>query len=413
MSSFAADIVIAPFPDFSTTNASGKRYISKIENAKDNVIVTHFRHSKYSPFPKEGGKFNITNEQRDNLSFNFNEDNDEEHVEKYGDNKNNDKKTMECLNSFTSQYNIQKEKVFSNNTSKAKKGKSVSDNYFFLPLLKDNNEEGEKNKSITSRFAFNKKFTLYYKGEKIDDANNKIINNALFPKGGKSKKGDEFKKWKESLTFNIYWPQGSQEKILVPYTDMDEKKEFKVNVIYREIEDPVDKIRKPNEFSNEDLEDPDTLEEFNSLYGEPQIMTIETPQELEKYYKAGTYSRIGYIVPEFWVEANPIAKGKQMDAGFKTYCECIDIIYIKTKFTNTNSNKNNIVNKMYKNMAFDVKKSNDVKQDKLKTTEALNKSPENSDEYDEIEVSGSEEDDGSESEEEIIVKKSDKNKTNK
>jgi len=407
MSSFSSDIIIPPFPDFSTTNASGKRYISKIENAKDNVIITHFRHSKYSPFPKEGGTFNITNEQRDNLSFNFNEGNNDEHVEKYGDNAQNDKKTMDCLNSFTNLYHLQKEKIFSNNTSKAKKGKPVSDNYFILPMVRDNNEEGEKIKSITSRFSFNKKFTLYYKGEKLDEANNKIINNALFPKGGKSKKGDEFKKWKDSLTFNIYWPQGSQEKTLVPYVDMEEKKEFKVNVIYREIEEPVEKIKKPNEFSNEDLEDPDILEKFNSLYGEPKIMTIETPQELEKYLKPSTYIRIGYIVPEFWVEANPIAKGKQMDAGFKTYCVCIDIIYIKTKFTNANTGKNNIVNKMYKNMAYDGKKSNEIKQ--VKIIETSNKSQENSEEYDEVEVSGSEEESDS-GEEEVIIKKPTKTK---
>jgi hypothetical protein len=408
MTSFNTEQVIPSFQDFSTINPSGKRYILKIEDAKENVIITPFRRTKYSPFPNEGGLFNITNEQRDYLAFNYNESVDDEYIEKYGDNTENDKTAMNILNGYTTLYNAQKEKIFENNKSKAKKGKLISDNYFLIPLLKDNNDEGEKTKPITFRTSFNKKFTLYYKGEKLDIMNNKIINNTLFPKGGKSKKGDEFKKFKESLTFNIFWPQGSQEKLLVPYSDLEEKKEFKINVIYREIETD-EKIKKPNEFTNEDLENPDILEEFNKLYGEPKTMVIETPQELEKYCKAAYY-RIGFIVPEFWVEANPSAKGKQMDAGFKAYCVCIDIVNIKTKYANTASNKNSIVNKMYKNMAFDNKKTETVeikKEDKVKKSVSVESDKsEDEEEYEieEVEVSESEE-------EEIVVKKPTKTKT--
>ena len=401
MASFNTDFVIPSFQDFSTISPNGKRYILKIPEADANVIITPFRRTKYSPFPSEGGIFNITNEQRDYISLNYNENVDEEYIEKYGDNTINDKFSMNILNSFTAQYNLQKEKIFENNKSKAKKGKLISDNYFFLPLLKDNNEEGEKIKPITFRTSFNKKFTLYYKSEKLDLANNKIINSTLFPKGGKPKKGDEFKKFKESLSFNIFWPQGSQEKILVPYTDLEEKKEFKVNVIYREIETD-EKIKKPNEFTNDDLNDPEILEEFNKLYGEPKTMVIETPQELEKYCKSAYY-RIGFIVPEFWVEANPSAKGKQMDAGFKAYCVCIDIVNIKTKYTVSNTNKNSIVNKMYKNMAFDKNKNDIVENKKEKTNSNKSEEDDEDDDEDEYEI---EEVEVSESEEEeIVVKK--------
>ena len=401
MASFNTDFVIPSFQDFSTISPNGKRYILKIPEADANVIITPFRRTKYSPFPSEGGIFNITNEQRDYISLNYNENVDEEYIEKYGDNTINDKFSMNILNSFTAQYNLQKEKIFENNKSKAKKGKLISDNYFFLPLLKDNNEEGEKIKPITFRTSFNKKFTLYYKSEKLDIANNKIINNTLFPKGGKSKKGDEFKKFKESLSFSIFWPQGSQEKQLVPYSDLDEKKEFKLNVIYREIETD-EKIKKPNEFTNDDLNDPEKLEEFNKLYGEPKTMIIETPQELEKYCKAAYY-RIGFIVPEFWVEANPSAKGKQMDAGFKAYCVCLDIVNIKTKYANTNINKNSIVNKMYKNMAFDKNKNDIVENKKEKTNSNKSEEDDEDDDEDEYEI---EEVEVSESEEEeIVVKK--------
>ena len=400
MSSFNTEFSIPSFQDFTTISPNGKRYILKIEDAKDNVIITPFRRTKYSPFPSEGGQFNITNEQRDYISLNYNEAVDEEYIEKYGDNSINDKYAMNILNSFTNQYNLQKDKIFENNKSKAKKGKLVSDNYFFLPLLKDNNEEGEKIKPITFRTSFNKKFTLYYKGEKLDVANNKIINNTLFPKGGKPKRGDEFKKFKESLSFSIHWPQGSQEKILVPYSDLEEKKEFKVNVIYREIETD-EKIKKPNEFTNDDLDDPLILDKFNKLYGEPKTMIIETPQELEKYCKSAYY-RIGFVVPEFWVEANPSAKGKQMDAGFKAYCVCIDIVNIKTKYAVSNNNKNNIVNKMYKNMAFDKNKNDNIIENKKEKSDSSKseEDEEDDDEYEieEVEVSDSEE-------EEIIVKK--------
>lgn len=298
---------------------------------------------------------------------------------------------------------------------KQKKGKSVADNYFYLPLLKDNNDEGEKNKSITFRSAFNKKFTLYYKGIKLDEANMKNINNVLFPKGEKLKRGDELKKHKDTCSVNIFWPQGSQEKVLVKYSEFENKKEFEVELIYREIEmDKLvkkfkngEKIIKPNEFSNEDLEDSETLEKFNSLYGEPQNITVETPQELEKYCKSAYY-RIAYTVPEFWVEANPTAKGKLMDCGFKAYCVCIDIVNIKTKNENNASANNNVFNKMYKTLALKnketVKKQSDDNNSKESSS---NETEENSDEYDieEVEVSDS----GSE-EEEIVVKKSSKTK---
>lgn len=398
MSSFNNEFVITPFADFSTTNPNGKRYVTTIENAKDNVYITEFRKNKYSPFPNEGGKFNITNEQRDNLSFNFNEGVDDEYIKKYGNNSKNDKKTIELLNKFTNEYNRQKDNIFINNKSKAKKGKLVSDNYFFMPLLKDNNDEGETDKSITFRSSFFKKFTLYYKGTKLDEANKKIINNVLFPKGGKPKKGDEFKKHKETSTFNIYWPQGSQEKILVPYSDLEEKKEFKVDVIYREVETDED-IKKPNEFTNENLDKQEVLEEFNSLYGEPKMMTIETPQELEKYCKSAYY-RIGFTVPEFWVEANPSAKGKLMDCGFKAYCVCIDIVNIKTKYENMGTSKKSVVNMMYKNMAFDNKKASIANKEESSSKSSEETNSDEEEEFEEVEVS-----DDESVEEEIVIKK--------
>ena len=131
-------------------------------------------------------------------------------------------------------------------------------------------------------------------------------------------------------------------------------------------------------------------------------MVIETPQELEKYCKSAYY-RIGFIVPEFWVEANPSAKGKQMDAGFKAYCVCIDIVNIKTKYTVSNTNKNSIVNKMYKNMAFDKNKNDIVENKKEKTNSNKSEEDDEDDDEDEYEI---EEVEVSESEEEeIVVKK--------
>ena len=414
----------------------GPRIVLKIKNAEEHI--SEFIHSKYQPFPKseitkkDGTKIKIPDEQRNYLSFDYNEQNDKQHIEKYGDNTKNKNKNIETLNYYNELLEKNKEIVFENNKTGKNSDKSIAANYTCVDLLRDTNncddEEEEKTKPKYFRPSFLKSFALYYNGEKLDDKNNSIISKGIFPKlqpGEAPKRGEELKAHKNSLTFVLFWPQGSQEKKSVRFTELEERKGFSIDIIYREVETD-ENIKKPNQFTNEDLEDTETLKEFNSLYGEPKMLTISTIEEMEQYCKASTYYRVIYTVSELGVETGLATSKDKKKLGFKAFCKGIDIIYIHGKKNNVeNTSKNSLIGKMYKKMAFDTnkketkiekKETNDEKSEKSvksETSEESKKSDssdEDEDEYEieEVEVSESEE------EEEIVVKKptkSDKTKT--
>ena len=418
MASFTETINALSFPKFGSKecNVVGTRIIKKIKNPEEKI--TNFVYSKYPPFPKseiikkDGSKIKIADDQRNYLSFDCNEQNDEKHIEKYGDNTKNNAKNVEILNYFKDLLEDKKEEIFENNKTGKNNDKSISANYTVTGLLRDTNNEDddEKDKPIYFRPTISKSFSLEYKGEPLDAINNSNVNKAIFPKlkpGEAPKRGEDLKAFKNSLEVVIFWPQGSQEKIKIKFTDLVEAKKPTIEIIYREVETD-ENIKKPNEFSNEDLEDSEKLKEFNKLYGEPQIMTLDSIEKMEQYFKSAYY-RIIFTVSELSVETGLAKSTDKKKFGFKAYCKGIDIIMIRGKKSNVeNTFKNNLIGKMYKSMAFNTKKvennveivNKKIENKSEKSDEVISNSDDDEYEIEEVEVSDS----GSE-EEEIVVKK--------
>ena len=211
------------------------------------------------------------------------------------------------------------------------------------------------------RLNFKPKYFPYYNDEKLDDNNRRNMNNLIFPKNKPTLRGDKLKEHKNSLEFDINYPQGSTETKKIKYkNDIEEKKEFSIRVIYREVvlskdlTGDVDGIRyinedtkKPDEYNNNDLDDEENLTQFIEDYGQPtNDLIIETPEELEKYCRPGSYYRYG-ISYEFQNEKS-IPK-KVVECGVRSFCHFVEIIFIKQQYTKLNNNNNNsAVNQLYK-----------------------------------------------------------------
>ena len=321
------------------------------EANKTDYYITHFIKEQYGPLPREGGKFNITREQRN--CFNTRLDK----------NDNNSKLIIDDHDIFEISYEDQKEKIYENNTlyeiKKDKKGKETKKELFqFINCIKE--KQNEEN-VYGMRLNFKPKYFPYYNDEKLDDNNRRNMNNLIFPKNKPTMRGDKLKEHKNSLEFDINYPQGSTETKKIKYkNDIEEKKEFSIRVIYREVvlskdlTGDVDGIRyinedtkKPDEYNNNDLDDEENLTQFIEDYGQPtNDLIIETPEELEKYCRPGSYYRYG-ISYEFQNEKS-IPK-KVVECGVRSFCHFVEIIFIKQQYTKSNNNNNNsAVNQLYK-----------------------------------------------------------------
>ena len=317
-------------------------------NKTDNYI-THFIKEQYGPLPREGGKFNITREQRN--CFNTRLDK----------NDNNSKLIIDDHEIFENAYEEQKEKIYENNTLyeiKDKKSKEVKKELFqFINCIKE--KQNEEN-VYGMRLNFKPKYFPYYNDEKLDDNNRKNMNNLIFPKNKPILRGDKLKEHKNNLEFDINYPQGSTETKRIKYKDdIEEKKEFSIRVIYREVvlskdlKGEVDGIRyidedtkKPDEYNNDDLDDEENLTQFIEDYGQPtNDLIIETPEELEKYCRPGSYYRYG-ISYEFQSEKS--VPKKVVECGVRAFCHFVEIIFIKQQYKKSNNKINSAVDQLYK-----------------------------------------------------------------
>lgn len=374
------------------------------EADKTDNYITHFIKEQYGPLPREGGKFNITREQRN--CFNTRLDK----------NDNNSKLIINDHDIFESSYDEQKDKIYENNTlyeiKKDKKGKEIKKELFqFINCIKE--KQNEEN-VYGMRLNFKPKYFPYYNDEKLDDNNRKNMNKLIFPKNKPTLRGDKLKEHKNSLEFDINYPQGSTETKRIKYKDdIEEKKEFSIRVIYREVvlskdlKGEVDGIRyidentkRPDEYNNNDLVDKENLTQFIEDYGQPtNDLIIETPEELEKYCRPGSYYRYG-ISYEFQNEKS--VPKKVVECGIRAFCHFVEIIFIKQQYTNSNNKISSAVDQLYKKSSmispvnsvfkFDEKDNNNTE----KSTDDKN-SDNSNDVSDSVSGSDSDSDSGSDS----------------
>jgi hypothetical protein len=379
------------------TEYNGKRVYCKINkyvDSKNNTIsgdhcfVTSFNKEKYSPYPKEGGTFNITSEQRNCFNSTFFED------------TVNGKNFLENHKMFEENLTNNEivDIIFQNNqdTYKDKKGK-------IMFQYEDNVKEKKYQEGCVvfgCRLNFRQRYFLHYNDEILDEDNRKKINDLVFPKNKPALKGDALKKYKNTLNFTINYPQGTANTVKLNYeTDIKEKKGFIIKIIYREVvaskelkglHDGVwyvhENVKRPDAYTNSDFEDEEILNKFVEDYGPPQFNgTLNTPEEVEKFAKPNSYYRYG-IPYEFWAD-KPIAK-KIVSFGVRAFCDFVEIIYIKEKFNDVSKKNNDPINQLYKNNATIFNTS------KLLTNEKnLLKSPNSSDEKQDSEKQDSEKSD--------------------
>ena len=342
------------------TEYNGKRVYCKInkyidENNNnlngDYCFVTSFNKEKYSPYPKEGGTYNITSEQRNCFNSTFFED------------TVNGKKFLDNHKMFEENLTNNEivEAIFQNNqdTYKDKKGKIM---FQYEDNVKEKKYQ-EGSVVFGCRLNFKQKYFLHYNDEILDEDNRKKINDLVFPKNKPALKGDALKKFKNTLNFTINYPQGTANTIKLNYeTDIKEKKGFIIKIIYREVvvskelkglHDGIwyvsEDVKKPDAYTNSDFENEEILNKFIEDYGPPQFNgTLYTPAEVEKYAKSNSYYRYG-IPYEFWAD-KAIAK-KIVSFGVRAYCDFVEIIHVKEKFTENTKKNNDPINQLYKGNA--------------------------------------------------------------
>lgn len=319
-------------------------FVSENGEKSNEMYLTNFNQEKYVPLPKEGGKFNLTRAQRNCFQSRL-------------DKKNpNARQIIENHEIFETIYEETKEKIFKNNELKNSKGR---ENFQFINCLKEKGKDPDyTSENIYGiRFGFKTRYCPYYNGEKLNEANRKIFTKSIFP-NGKVKRGEELKKYKETLEFNINYPQDTDNKKLVKYNEIEEIKEFNVRIVYHEVtvsnelKGLVDGVRyisndtkKPDEYT--DLDDEEQIEQFVNDYGKSESFVVETPEELEKYLGYQSYYRYGDISYEFYCDKPE--KKKIVDCGIRAYCAFVQIVNIKTDFKKSSNENDNIMNKLYKN----------------------------------------------------------------
>ena len=370
------------------------------KNFKPKQYFTNF-FSSTVPVPKpeyEKNGVKYTNDQT-KLNFNINRSSKQELIGKYGDNtKNNDLNVKQFLE-HENYLETNKEEIFKKNKTGKNNDITVANNYLVEGIL---SEIVDKDDKYLKTPCF-KDFVKRYEGEVLDEKNLEKEKSALF----NVKPGDtrSIAERKVDLELEIFHPQGSQQKLKIKYTEIISKSEPILKITYRNINvDNLENIKKPNEFSNEDLENPDIVKEFNSLYGEVEPFTITDIEALKKYLRGGYY-RLYYSL-ELTCDSGISTPKNKKKFGFRVICRGLDIIVINDKKKENDSEKekdndeliDKVANK-YKSMAF----GNKVADNDKKTENSSNSvSNDDDDEYEIEEVEVSDSDSG---EEEIVVKK--------
>lgn len=222
-------------------------------------------------------------------------------------------KLKELINKYDEQYENDFDKIFDEEGRKFlnktdKKGKKINE-YEFKPSIKeiekDEDEEvpeGSKPKSEdyyfdTCKFKLAMSWAYYYNDEKLDANNTKIIKKAINDKR-KMSKGTVFDKTiLDTITVDLEFKDddGDFKKISVKMGDIQSKKtNIDTAVFMRRPPEMVEGIKKPNECTEEELE---------QFYGEPKYLeNCTSPEQFEKYFKNYSYIRFVFK-PEkvrFW-----------------------------------------------------------------------------------------------------------------
>lgn len=185
------------------------------------------------------------------------------------------------------------------------------------------------------KLKLKKKWNYYYEGVILDSINSKIIKKLIETCHDKNSR----KKFKVYLELKN--SDGHYENKCVELCDIKDRQDIATTLFYRYVES-VPKDAKRVEDCSED--------ELTKYYGKPILQTVNTPQDIDKYYRHGSYIRVIYSPQEIRAYRTKNNKGSR-DFKYEFVCESIDIIYIKKNYI---SEKNAL---QYQNYIFGKRKN--------------------------------------------------------
>ena len=190
-------------------------------------------------------------------------------------------------------------------------------------------EQDEDGKMKISKFnlELDKSWNYYYDGKKLDENNSSIVKKTFL----EMKNKDALNNLNLTLTFN---EDGKEIKKSIKYSDIETRHEFSTKVYYRKI---PNKEKIDEALINKNYEKLRFCSEQDIIkhFGEPVLMDVRTPTDLDKYYTKNCFVRLIYAPRKVWATKNKDFefKGKKMRrCGIKFICKEIDIIQIENPY---------------------------------------------------------------------------------
>ncbi|AYV80031.1 MAG: hypothetical protein Gaeavirus6_6 [Gaeavirus sp.] len=196
-----------------------------------------------------------------------------------------------------------------------------------LPKVRDELElealdpEKKKGPEFSSfRMKLDMTWAYYINNVHLDKDNTAIVRKGVF-EALKVSKGD--KTVLDSLSFNLKLPNDDGKIItrVVPMSELESRKDIDTKVYFRQVDAIPAGAKLP----------PDcTEEELTHWYGEGELVKVQSPEDMDKYYTHNVYTRFLTIPFKIWA-----ARVKDQSGGRNTsiqwVCKQIDIVRIKSE----------------------------------------------------------------------------------
>jgi len=265
-------------------------------------------------------------------------------------------------------------------------------------------------------------WSYYLDGERLDIKNGQIVRKGVTEALTKSKD----KGILDTLSFTLSFTDeaGKQSKRLVKMGEIESRKDINTKVFFRRPENVPSDAKKVNECSEDEL---------TQLYGEGELQDVRSPEDMDKYYRHGSYIRFIYTPQKIWAAKAKDDNGKRK-FSFQWICKQMDIINIRQQMNSQSISrvqygqyafgKRNVSQMLIKEDSGTTSTSKDSKDSKQSATQSATKSStiktsqvtiekddedeeEEEEEEEEVEVEDQEE----EEEEEIVQSKTINTKT--
>jgi hypothetical protein len=172
------------------------------------------------------------------------------------------------------------------------------------------------------RFKLDMVYRYYYNGERLDYKNSMIVQKDIKTALATSKDKSIINTLSYTLKFKD--EEGKFTNRVISNGELEQRKEIGTKVFFRRPE-TVQADAKPISECTED--------ELVQYYGEAEQQDVRSPDDMDKFYRHGSYVRFMYSPQKIWAMKNKDDNGNRK-FSIQWVCKQIDIIHIKTQ-TNT------------------------------------------------------------------------------